>query len=85
MRSGGEPFPLCQLIGETMAEYEFFQLNAWGVVDAARRMKLADDAAALSLAQSMCDGGAVEVWTGKRKLGVVPPMIDRRATDRRAA
>ena len=67
------------------AEYTIFQLNGWGVVEAARRVKLADDAAATSLAQSLGHAGAVEVWAGKRQVCVVPPTIERRANDRRAA
>ncbi len=64
-------------------EYNFFQMNASGVVDSAKVVKLRDDEAAITHAREMFHSGPVEVWTGKRKIGVVPPAVDRRGKDRR--
>jgi hypothetical protein len=65
------------------AEYNFFRLNASGVVDTAKLVRLSDDAAAIAHAREMYHSGQVEVWSGKRKIATVPPMIDRRGADRR--
>ena len=67
-----------------VTEYNFYRLNASGVVDSAKAMKLRDDATALTHAREMYHPGPVEVWAGKRKVTVIPPMVDRRGAERRA-
>ncbi len=56
-----------------MIAYQFFRLNAAGLVDSAERLRLDDDAAALAHARGLRVPNRVEVWDGGRRVGVVPP------------
>ena len=66
-----------------LREYNFFRMNVSGVVDTAKVVKLKDDEAAIAHAREMYHAGQVEVWSGKRKVAVVPPAVDRRGAERR--
>ncbi len=59
-------------------EYTFFALNDSGVVDTAKRLRFTDDDAATRHARDMHHGGRVEVWTGTRRVCIVPPTVGRR-------
>ncbi len=56
-----------------VTEFQFFKLNAAGVVDSASRLRLPDDAAALAHARSQRENACIEVWAGTRRVAVVPP------------
>ena len=61
-----------------LREYSFFRMNLSGVPDSANAIRLRDDESALTVAREMYHSGPVEVWTGKRRITIVPPMVDRR-------
>ncbi len=56
-----------------MTDYRFFKLNVGGVVDTAEVLRLPNDEAAVTHAHGIANGFAVEVWSGQRKLALVPP------------
>ena len=56
-------------------EYCFFRHSAGGIVDSAERLRFVDDAAALAHAQALRAAARIEVWAGKRRVGVVPPAL----------
>ena len=68
-----------------MAEYRFFRMNGWGVVDTGGYARFTDDASALGHAREMGHAGKVEVWAGPRRVGVVLPTGQRVLVDRRAS
>jgi hypothetical protein len=51
-----------------MVSYRFYWLKPDGRIDTASNFEFADDAAALDHAQSIRDGGAIEVWQGARRI-----------------
>ena len=55
-------------------EFKFYTLNSAGLVDSASSIKLADDDAALAYAKAKAEVGMVEVWSGSRRVAVVPPQ-----------
>ncbi len=67
--------------------YSFFRLNISGVVDTQERLSLKNDGSAMSYAEEMRHPSAVDIWDGRRKVGVVPPHraepIDRRSLEGR--
>ncbi len=67
------------------SEYKFFRLNLSGVVDTAKVLKFSDDETAIGHARDFYHPGQVEVWAGKRRIGIVPPMVDRRRPAERRA
>ena len=66
-----------------LREYNFFRMNPSGVIDTANAMRLHDDDSALTHARDMDHSGPVEIWTGKRRITIVPPRTDRRRAERR--
>ena len=66
------------------AEYNFFKLNGFGLIDTANRLRFSDDGSAAEHARGMYHPGRVEVWAGKRRVCVVPAAIARRAVERRS-
>ena len=58
--------------------YDFYRLNGFGVVDSAEALRLESDGLALLYARDMHHSGSVEVYAGRRRVGVLPP----RPTDR---
>ena len=61
------------------AEYNFFRMNDSGVVDTAKRLKFADDGLATAYAHDLAHSGRIEIWSGRRRVGVIPAAIERRA------
>ncbi len=55
-------------------EYVFFRMNGSGVVALGEAFSLPDDAAATQYAIEMQHENAVEIWSGKRKVGIVEPQ-----------
>ncbi len=68
-----------------MADYTFFKLNAYGMIDTAAVLRLADVFSALSHARNLHDSQPVEVWRRQHKVGVVAAAIDRRGARRYAS
>ena len=56
-----------------MVEYRIFRVNAAGMIDSGQRLRLIDDGAAIAHARGMNEQRLVEVWSGNRRVGVVPP------------
>jgi len=55
------------------SEFKFFKLNAAGLVDSASYIRLPDEDAALAHAKDQAEDGCIEVWSGARRVAVVPP------------
>ena len=51
-----------------MFSYRFYWLRFDGRIDTASNFTFADDLAARRHAESIADGGAIEVWQGERKI-----------------
>ena len=68
-----------------MADYTFFKLNAYGMIDTAAVLRLADVFSALSHARNLHDSQPVEVWRRQHKVGVVAAATDRRGARRYAS
>ena len=56
-----------------LIEYRFFKINAAGLIDSGQRLRLIDDDAAMAHARALTEPRLVEVWSGKRRVGIVPP------------
>ena len=56
--------------------YQFCRLNRSGVIDTKEAASLNDDQSALLYATNLQHTDGVEIWHGRRKVGLVPP--DRR-------
>jgi hypothetical protein len=57
-----------------MPEYKLYRLGPDGHVDGPPNLlHCMDDQSALDRAHQYLDGGAIEVWTDNRRIGVVEP------------
>lgn len=65
-------------------EYSFLTMNGSGVIDTVKLVKLPDEDAALRHARAMACARSIEIWASKRKVAIVPPLVDRR-DDRRVS
>ncbi len=66
-------------------EYRIYRLNAFGVVDTARSFGFPDDEAAAAHARGLFHPGKIEVWSGKTRICVIPPALERRGQQRRSS
>lgn len=55
-------------------EYQFLHFNPGGVIDSAERLRLPGDDEAMARARSVRAAVRIEVWSGSRRVGVVPPV-----------
>jgi len=60
--------------GFVPVEYQFLHFNTAGVIDSAERVRLPGDDDALNRARSARSRTRIEVWSGSRCVGVVPPV-----------
>ncbi len=55
-------------------EYQFLHFNTSGVIDSAERVRLSGDDDALTRARAARSRSKIEVWSGSRRVGVIPPV-----------
>jgi hypothetical protein len=69
--------------GRQMADYRVYELDSGGrVFSPARVIQCDDDEDALSRAAILSSGRAVEIWAGERRVGIVSPDRQARASTR---
>ncbi len=72
--TGGRPGGALIVSGFVPIEYQFLHFNVSGVIDSAERLRMAGDDEALARAKDSRSRSRIEVWSGSRRVGVVPPV-----------